>query len=326
MRSVTSADVARESGVSRTTVSYVLNGTEGAKISEATQERVRDAARRLGYSPSAAARTLRRGRNDLVLCVLPDWPAGPVIDTLLDGLATALAGRGLSMLVHHNRGSRHLAELWRQVTPVAVVGLTRFGADDVRAMVRAGIKVVGTALDEDADPGVFAVPQRQIGRLQAAHLADRGHTRLAYAAPADPRLAEFADRRLDGVRRECADRGLPVPLVAPVPLEVDPAAAVLRSWRADLDVTAVAAYNDEVAIAVLAGARALGLAVPDDLAVLGVDDAPSARLAAPALSTVWQAADAQAAHLAASVFATLEGTEPPARPDDIFHVVTRAST
>ena len=325
MRSVTSADVARESGVSRTTVSYVLNGTEGAKISEATQERVREAARRLGYSPSAAARTLRRGRNDLVLCVLPDWPAGPVIDTLLDGLATALAGRGLSMLVHHNRGSQHLAELWRQVTPVAVVGLTRFGADDVRAMVRAGIKVVGTALDEDTDPGVFAVPQRQIGRLQAAHLADRGHTRLAYAAPADHRLAEFADRRLDGVRRECADRGLPVPLVAPLPLEVDPAATVLRAWHAG-GVTAVAAYNDDVAIAVLAGARARGLEVPADLAVIGVDDAPAARLAAPPLSTVWQAADAQATHLAASVFATLEGTVPPARPHDIFHVVPRAST
>ena len=325
MRSVTSADVARESGVSRTTVSYVLNGTEGVKISEATRERVRDAARRLGYSPSAAARTLRRGRNDLVLCVLPDWPAGPVIDTLLDGLATALAGRGLSMLVHHNRGSQHLAELWRQVTPVAVVGLTRFEPDDVRAMVRAGIKVVGPALDEDAAPGVFAVPQGQIGRLQAAHLITRGHTRLAYAAPADTRLAEFADRRLDGVNRQCAEHGLPEPLVAPVPLEVEPAATALRSWR-ESGVTGVAAYNDEVAVAVLAAARALGLTVPDDVAVVGVDDAPAARLAAPPLTTVWQAADAQATYLAAAVFATLEGTEPPARPDDIFHVVTRAST
>lgn len=327
MPSVTSADVARASGVSRTTVSYVLNGTAGAKISEATRERVREAARSLGYSPSAAARTLRRGRNDIVLCVLPDWPVGPIIDTLLDDLATALAGRGLTILVHHDRGPEPLAELWRQVTPLAVVGLSRFDDDDVRAMVQAGIKVVGTTLDEDADRGVFAVPQTQIGRLQVTHLADRGHTHLAYAAPDDPRLAAFTDRRVAGARLECAERGLPEPQVATVPLDVDAAVAALRAWRTGPHpVTAVAAYNDDVAIAVLAAARAEGLRVPDDVAVLGVDDTPAARLAAPPLSTVWQAVDAQAAHLAASVVATLDGTPLPARPDDLFHVVARGST
>ena len=76
MAGVTSADVARESGVSRTTVSYVLNGTPGTSISDATRQRVLEAAARLGYAPSAAARTLRSGRSDLVLCLLPDWPVG----------------------------------------------------------------------------------------------------------------------------------------------------------------------------------------------------------------------------------------------------------
>lgn len=327
MAGVTSADVARESGVSRTTVSYVLNGTENVRISAATAARVRETARRLGYAPSAAARTLRRGRNDLVLCVLPNWPVGPVIDELLDHLATVLAERGLSILVHHNRGPQPLSELWRQVTPRAVVGLTPFAPDDVRAMRDAGILVVGSALDEDAHPGVFAVPQLQIGRLQVAHLVDRGHRAIGYAAPTDPRLAAFADRRLAGVRLECAERGLPEPRTAAVGLEVPSATTAVRDWCAGEEpVTAVAAYNDEVALAVLAGVRAAGLVVPDDVAVIGVDDIPTARLAAPALTTVWQAIDAQADYLAATVLASLDGTEQPRRPDDLFHVVARDST
>ncbi len=331
MTGLTSADVAREAGVSRTTVSYVLNGTGTARISEATAERVRATARRLGYAPSAAARTLRRGRNDLVLCVLPNWPVGPVLDTLLDHLATALAAHGLSTLVHHNRGPQRLAELWREVTPRAVVGLTRFAPDDERAMHEAGILVVRTSLDPDCEPGVFAVPQTCIGRLQVDHLAERGHQVLGYAAPMDPRVVEFVERRLAGVRAGCEQRGLPEPVVLDLEAEVASAASAVRAWRAGAGpgggpVTAVAAYNDDVALAVLAGARAEGVAVPGELAVVGVDDVPAARLAAPALTTVWQAVDDQAEYLAATVLAHLEGTEPPARPGEIFHVVARDST
>ncbi|AEI10585.1 transcriptional regulator, LacI family [Cellulomonas gilvus ATCC 13127] len=327
MPRVTSADVARESGVSRTTVSYVLNAKAGVVITEATRRRVLEAAERLGYTPSAAARALRSGRSDLVLCVLPDWTVGPVIDTLIDHLTTSLAEHGLSVLVHSGRGSRPLAELWRAVTPCAVLGLSPFAEAEARAMRQAGILVVGTALDEDPHPETFAVPQGAIGRLQAEFLAARGHRVLAYAAPGDDRLAAFADRRLAGVRLGCDALGMPAPLVEPVELSVGSASAAVARWRAgDQPVTAVAAYNDEVALAVLAGVRAHGLRVPQDVAVIGVDDIPAARLAAPALTTVWQAIDAQAQYLADSVVAALAGGDLPVRPDDVFHVVERDST
>lgn len=326
---VTSADVARESGVSRTTVSYVLNAKEGVAIYEATRQRVRDTALRLGYSPSAAARTLRRGRSDLVLCGLPNWPIGPVIDTLLDHLARKLAERGLSVLVHHGRGTRPLSELWRAVTPRAVVGFTAFAPEHERSMRQAGIQVVGTALEQDPrDSIVHSVSQAGIGRLQVQHLAAAGHRVIAYATPTDPRLADFADGRLAGVRLECADRGFPEPLVASVDLDVRSAARAVRDWRAaDSPVTAVAAYNDEVALAVLAGLRAEGLSVPGDVAVIGVDDIPAARLALPALTTVSQGVDAQARYLASAVLAALDGhTQPPTFPADILDVVVRDST
>ena len=88
-----------------------------------------------------------------------------------------------------------------------------------------------------------------------------------------------------------------------------------RRWRAGAEpVTAVAAYNDEVALAVLSGLRAEGLRTPQDVAVIGVDDIPAARLAAPALTTIWQAIDAQARYLADAVLAALDDTRRAACP------------
>jgi DNA-binding LacI/PurR family transcriptional regulator len=324
---VTSADVARESGVSRTTVSYVLNDTSGTVISEETRRRVRAAADRLGYAPSAAARTLRSGRSDLVLCVVPDWPVGPVVDALLDHLTRDLATRELSVLVHHSRGTRPLADLWRAVTPRAVVGFTAFSDEDEAGMRRAGIPVVATVLDEEPRrPGAFAAGQTQVGRLQVQHLAGAGHRVIGYASTTDPRLADFATPRLAGVREECRRLGLPAPRVQAVAVSAESGQAALDALRAGPEpVSAVAAYNDEVAFAVLAGARTAGLRVPDDVAVIGVDDVPAAQLSAPPLTTVSQSTDLQARFLATSVIAALDGEPPPPHPADVLRLVVRES-
>ena len=95
-RRVTSGDVAKEAGVSRATVSYVLNDSPHQKIAEATRERVWEAAARLGYAPSAAARALRTGRSDIVLGVLPDWPIHHVLGRLIQQLTNAFAEHELT--------------------------------------------------------------------------------------------------------------------------------------------------------------------------------------------------------------------------------------
>src|SRR6185312_14686232 len=97
-RRVTSADVAREAGLSRATVSYVLNDTPHQKIPDETRQRVLATAARLGYAPSAAARALRSGRSELVLCLLPDWPMGPQVGEMLEHLSSSLAQYGLTFV------------------------------------------------------------------------------------------------------------------------------------------------------------------------------------------------------------------------------------
>ena len=111
-----------------------------------------------------------------------------------------------------------------------------------------------------------------------------------------------------------------------VPLDADEAAVAVQLWRGASAVSAVCAYNDEVALAVLAGLRLLGLAAPGDLAVIGVDDIPVARLAAPPLTTVTTDQAAVAQHLADTIVAVIAGgAEPPGPGADIVQVIRRAS-
>ena len=100
MRPVTSADVAREAGVSRATVSHVLNDVGRGRVSDATRARVLAAADRLGYVPNAAAAALRAGRTSLVLVGLPAWPLGPPVAAAISSLVGELARRGYTPLVH----------------------------------------------------------------------------------------------------------------------------------------------------------------------------------------------------------------------------------
>jgi DNA-binding LacI/PurR family transcriptional regulator len=324
---VTSADVAREAGVSRATVSYVLNNVPHQKIPDATRQRILEAAARLGYAPSAAARALRSGRSDIVLCLLPDWPIGPTVGDLLQRLSASLAAESLTLLAHpHARGERPVSELWKAVNPAAVVAFEPFDEHEQAAMRAAGVELA-VALFGRAGRGRldFGIPAQRAGRLQAEHLAATGHRRLGYAFPDDERVRMFAEPRLDGVRQACIDLGLESPLVLPVPLDPAAAADAVFAWRA-AGVTGICAYNDDVALAVLAGLRTLGLTTPDDLAVVGVDDIPAARLAFPPLTTVTSGQSVVAEHLARSIVAALAGSPAPRRPgSDIVQLVRRAS-
>jgi DNA-binding LacI/PurR family transcriptional regulator len=328
LRRVTSADVARAAGVSRATVSYVLNNTPHQTIPPETRRRVLDAATRLDYAPSAAARTLRSGRSDVVLCLLPDWPVGQEVGTLLSHLSAALARHGMTFVAHPStRADRPVAAIWKALTPAAVLAFEEISDDEIAAMRAAGVAPLVALLGVSRERRhELEVPQQRVGRLQAEHLATTGHDRLGYAYPDDPRVAIFAEPRLDGVRAACVAAGLPPPVVRTVALEPAAAADAVVAWHAER-VTGVCAYNDEVALAVLAGMRVRDLAAPGDLAVIGVDDIPPARLCEPPLSTIATDQTQVAEHLAATIVDVIAGRPAPERPGPVLsRVVIREST
>ncbi len=277
----TSADVARAAGVSRSTVSFVLNDTPGQSIPESTRQRVLDAAESLRYQPSAAARVLRSGRSDIILFLMPNWSVGELVSRTFDALSRELGERGMTFLVHPQAESnRHLNELWSAITPALVL------TDDVlEARELATLEAAGIAhLSLGPETAVTNLSQRDIGALQVRHLHELGHSRLGYAATPDVSLAPFLAPRLAGVRAACEELASEEPVVIGVGGVLD-AQSAAQSWIA-VGVTAVAAYNDEVALALIAGAREVGITVPTELSIVGADDISTAALVTPSLTTV----------------------------------------
>jgi DNA-binding LacI/PurR family transcriptional regulator len=327
-RRPTSVDVAREAGLSRATVSYVLNGVSSQRIPEATRQRVLDAAARLNYQPSSAARALRSGRSDLVLMLLPDWPIGQQLGGSLRAISDALAARGLTFVTHPRAAhDRPLTDLWRSITPSIVITYEPLDLADRAAVLAAGSRdmVLLLSAADGLDGGLMASPQQRIGRLQVEHLASRGHVRLGYAMPDDDRLRSFAEPRLEGVRQGCAEFELDEPEIRTVPLDASGAAEALSTW--DKSVTAVCAYNDDVGLAILAGARRIGRRVPDDLAVVGVDNTLAGALADPSLTSIVTDQVAVSAYIADAVVAAIaDQPMPQPLPGTVVDVVARASS
>lgn len=328
-RRATSADVAKEAGVSRATVSFVLNGTKGQTIPEPTRRRVLEAAARLRYAPSAEARTLSRGRSDVVLIYQPpQLPMSTNLGALVEFLTAEFAAVGLTAVIHP-WARRPDGDVWTAITPVAVLAWD-LSDYDAAAMRRDGVRAV-VSLTAESDPvaqWIWGPRENSIARLQVERLLRAGHRRLGYARPHDERLAEASERRLKALRRACAARGVPAPVALPIPGDeegADAAVDAVAVWRGTVPaVTGVCAHDDVAALAVLAGLREHGLSAPADLAVIGALDSPAARLAAPPLTMVAVDMRDTARHLAEAVTSLLEGRPIPDGPE-VTRVIERQS-
>ena len=314
----TAADVARLAGVSRTTVSFVLNNRPGQSIPDATRRRIFDAATTLQYRPHPSARSLAAGLTDILLRAIPGLPIGAGISRFVEELAASLAEHGLTMVTHlAGTHQRPLADVYAAVGASAVVGFETLDPATIETLERMGAVVV---LPPSA--GGMEI----VGRMQAEHLIARGHRRLGYALPAHPGLLPMGRERLTGVAQACAAAGLEPPIDLTTSLELDEAAAAVTRWRA-AEVTGICAFNDETAIAVLAGMDERGLTAPQDMAVVGCDDIPTARLTRPPLTTVSFELHDAGRRRADAVVAALSGQPALAEPAGQHpHIVQRRSS
>ncbi|WOX20702.1 LacI family DNA-binding transcriptional regulator [Streptomyces solicathayae] len=285
----TSADVARLAGVSRATVSYVLNNTSAVRISEPTRRKVREAADELGYVPHAAARSLRAGHSRMVLLPTAHVPIGPLYSRFLSELQGELRRLDYTVVQYGSLGLRgdEAARAWAELRPVAVVSLGEpaLTAHGVELLKRSGAKAVIT-LGPDPAPGAHALvmDHREVGARAVEHLLERGRRRIGVIMPEEPGLEMFSVPRLAGARAAAA--GTEAEIV-PVPLryEEEPAAELAGRWR-DLGLDAVFAYNDEFAMLLMRALQDAGVDVPGETAVVGADDLLLGRLLRPRLSTV----------------------------------------
>ncbi|MGY0463229.1 LacI family DNA-binding transcriptional regulator [Kitasatospora sp. cg17-2] len=286
VRRPTGRDVARLAGVSQATVSLVFSGSEaGRRVSDATRERVREAARGLGYRPQAAGRQLRLGRSGMILLAVPNI-LGPFFGRVLEGVHEEAGKHGLAVVVSSGWGSATLAEA---ATTSRFDGLLICSPDDSQlGELPADTPVVFL----DADPGTDrARPTVELDvgggmRAAVAHLAALGHRRIARLRSTHAaytfrvRQAAFEETVL-ALGLDAVELG--------VSLNEGQAAAREVAHRL-LELPdrphAVICDDDVVAAGVYQAAAERGLRVPADLSVVGIDNVPVAALLTPPLTTV----------------------------------------
>lgn len=304
VRRVTAADIARSLGVSRATVGFVLNETPGQTISAATTERVLAEARRLGYRPHIAARALASGRSNIVLLVLPDWPIEFSLQENIDEATSALDEHGYALITFTPHEGARARPLWETLQPDVVMGLFPFAESTVRSMREAGVERIVPDPDESVQ-----IPYSEEGpRLQVEHLHSLGHVQLGFVRPSDTRLAGLADARQAAASDACRAVGIPAPVVLnmePFRSEVDPP---VRAW-VDQGLTALVAFNDDVAATIIGAAARAGIAVPRDLSVVGHDDTPLTSMVEPRISSVRIDSTGLGHRLAAMAMDAMNGTQ-----------------
>jgi DNA-binding LacI/PurR family transcriptional regulator len=313
-QAVTIRQVAHRAGVSTATVSRALSG--GGPVSQAAAERVRSAARTLGYEPNRIARSLRVRRTRLAAVLIPDVQ-NPFFTAVVRGVEDVLQAEGWTLLLgnsddHADRESRNLATL-RAEGAAGVVLVPGQEASAYRSLLGRGLVLV--AIDrspEGLDVDRVTVANVEGARRAVAHLLALGHRRVGLVGgPRGPSTS--ADRRR-GYEAALAAAG--VRRLATLVEEGDfrpqgGRAAVERLLSREPQPTALFVTNDLMTLGAYEALRARGLRVPQDVAVVGFDDAPWAPWLDPPLTTVAQPAY-ELGRRAAELL--LDRLERPARP------------
>ncbi|PRY13947.1 LacI family DNA-binding transcriptional regulator [Kineococcus rhizosphaerae] len=306
----TSADVARHAGLSRATVSQVLNG-HAHRFAPETAQRVLRAAEELGYEPSVAGRMLRRGSSDFVIALIPHTTFGTNLQDIFDTVTDVLAQRGLTLVLRLSAASSTtLDRLLAGMQPRAVLSLQPFSEAERRILDERGVPGFDTTTDGDLNA--------DIGRLQAQHLVARGYRRLAFAHLRDSRQDPYGASREEAVAQVCAAAGLPAPTVLGLGINLDDATQALDALAPGYG---VACYNDDVAITLLTAAGQRGWNVPTDLGLIGMDNIPLSGVTAPRLTTIEYELSAVAQNVLAIALQALGQDDAPTPPPIDLRIV-----
>lgn len=283
----TMADIAKELGVAKITVSRALSSHSTVK--ESTRKLIRETAERMGYRLNVSARNLRQQRTRTIAVVIEMAPSHdrlmsePYPLSLLGGIMQELTAAGQNMVLT-------TIDLFAEHPPSTdgVILLGQGVHDDAAAAIEAmGLPyVVWGAAHGPPERIVVGSDNRAGGRLAADYLIDRGRRKLLFLG--ETQHGEIEDRlngfeaALKGKQAEIVDR---VACAFTLPAGREAAARLIeRGKRFD----GIFAASDAIAMGAIEAVEAAGLSVPDDVSVVGFDDSPGASIVSPKLTTVRQ--------------------------------------
>ena len=297
-RSITSKQVAERAGVSQTTVSFVLNRVDDSNISEATRQRVLQAAEELNYVPDMAARALARGRSNNIALVIGQPHRQVFIDeyipSILTGLNQTAQQHGFRILVELVEAEKNADSYVNLIRGKEVAGVVvNFASptpEDIHTAQYCAAEHLPIVSLGELHPDVPSVSVDKLKgvRQVVGHLLSLGHRRMACISYA-PFGHPHAMRRLEVYRDTLESAGVAYDesLVRFGAHDPDTGYDAMQSiLHESPPPTALFAMNDVMAFGAMAAIRDAGLRVPDDIAVAGFDDIRLARFACPPLTTV----------------------------------------
>lgn len=323
-RNTTIVDIARESGVSYSTVSRVLNGYEFVK--DSTRQKVLETAERMGYVANLSARSLAGGRSNIIALLVPGLDNG-YIGEIARGIDEELARSNYELMLYTTH--RHSGKEEAYVSAVAnglsdgVLLIVPLISGQYLEVLRAqGFPYV---LIDQSDPtghsSVVDATNWQGAYDATEHLIEQGHRRIALIT-GHMGLASAVDR-LEGYKAALLDHHLPV----------DESLIIAGDYWHSSGVqaghiiasmpnrpTALFASNDLMALGIMDALREHSINIPEDISLVGFDDIPQASITHPKLTTVRQPLD-QMGRVAARLL--LEQIDHPDRPSRRVTLATR---
>lgn len=292
---VTSHDVARRAGVSRATVSLVLNRSQSVTLSKQTRERVLQAAADLGYKPNSAGRMLVSGLTETIGLLVSD-PSILLVDQfipqILYGIEKVNREMGFHVLVEGLEATGEAGAYDNLVESRRIDGLIvvnpRAGDKALVSLIEKGFPLVLVgSVRHPSEVSVTFTTRRVIGEA-VDHVVGLGHSRIG-AITFSPRDFVSTDARLAALSSGLERHGLTLgeDAIGDGNFSAESGYTAARALLVRRpDITAIFAGNDTIAIGVMNAARELGRRVPEDLSIVGFDDLPFARWLTPPLTTI----------------------------------------
>ncbi|MDE8647469.1 LacI family DNA-binding transcriptional regulator [Rhodococcus qingshengii] len=287
-RAATSADVAKHAGVSRTTVSMVINNN-AQSLSESTRNRVLASIDALNYVPNKNAQLLRVPRRDTVLLPMPAYYNVDIFKDFKNTLRQQLPEFGLSLTVFTDDSTQGIqsARRWMEHHPQVVL-TTPHECDRATAkfLKEHGVQVLLIAPNPVRYAPTLST-KLGLGRAAADYLiGECGHSDVCYWGPDDAEAKDISAVRFDEFQTAAHDYSVDVSSTESA-LAYEPMLDIAEKWKSEGTVpTAVYCFNDNLAIALVQVLSDLSLKVPEDVSVLGNDNSPLTAIVRPRVSSI----------------------------------------
>ena len=342
---VTITDVAQLADVSPSTVSNLLNG-RSQRMRPSTQERILNAIEELGYTPNQAARQLKTGHSPIIGLIVPSV-ANPFYGLFAHHVEAAALENGYQVLLGNGgrdpeREKKYAEELWGYGVRGLILGSSLMDLCHLDSLIARGLHIVAFERPvEDITQTTIdsvGIDNNLASRLATKHLLSLGHQRIGFLS--GPIRTVNRMERLAGSQAALAEAGIePDPEliwdVVPSSGNYGDVHAVDLGRQGTQELLsrsnpppAIFAINDMYAFGAYLGARDLGLSIPTDLSVIGVDDIPITEIVQPSLTTIRQPIAQIAKRAVERLMARLQGTTEEAQGHQILRpqLIVRSST